>query len=128
MRIWNFGWFHSGQIQKLFASDGLLKMSESLVSNKEIAKINDQLRTNLICKVYLTRSVAYSNHREQILNAVKEFNEFNRGNDPYGEHDFGSFELSGIKYFWKFDYYDNNYEFFQHNGNRVLTIGQLNEY
>jgi hypothetical protein len=27
-------------------------------------------------------------------------------NDPYGEHDFGSFELAGEKFFWKIDYYD----------------------
>ena len=103
-------------------------MSESIISNKEIAKINDLLRSNLSCKVYLTRSVAYSNHRVQIVQSVQEFNQFNNGNDPYGEHDFGSFEINGINYFWKFDYYDDSFKFFQHNGNRVLTIGQLNEY
>jgi len=27
-------------------------------------------------------------------------------NDPHGEHDFGSFELAGNKFFWKIDYYD----------------------
>lgn len=99
-----------------------------MITNKDIAEKNDQLRKTLSCKVYLTRSVAYSNLRDQILEAVKQFNQFTSGNDPYGERDFSSFELNGTKYFWKFDYYDNNYEFFQHNGNRVLTIGQLNEY
>ena len=103
-------------------------MSESLVTNKEIAEKNDKFRSGFGCKVYLTRSVAYSNLRDQILKSVQEFNQFNSGNDPYGEHDFGSFELNGTKYFWKFDYYDHNYKFFQHNGQRVLTIGQLNEY
>ena len=27
-------------------------------------------------------------------------------NDPYGEHDFGSFRYAGETIFWKFDYYD----------------------
>jgi hypothetical protein len=28
------------------------------------------------------------------------------GNDPYGERDFGAFELAGEKLIWKIDYYD----------------------
>lgn len=103
-------------------------MSETIISNKEIAKINDQLRRSFSCKVYLTRSVANSKFRDQIVQSVQSFDQFNKGNDPYGEHDFGSFEINGVKYFWKFDYYDDNYEYFKLNGNRVLTIGQLNEY
>jgi Protein of unknown function (DUF3768) len=37
--------------------------------------------------------------------------DFNTNNDPYGEHDFGSFELAGEKFFWKIDYYDSLCEF-----------------
>ena len=49
-------------------------------------------------------------------------------NDPYGEHDFGSFDYKGQKIFWKIDYYDLNYEYMSENPadptitNRVLTI------
>ncbi len=32
-----------------------------------------------------------------ILNSVKIFNNFNENNDPYNEHDYGSFEYDGQK-------------------------------
>ena len=99
-----------------------------LITNSDIAKKNDQLRKTLSCKVHLTRSVAYSEQRDQILKAVKHFYQFGRSNDPYGEHDFGLFEIDGIQYFWKFDYYDSKYEGFRFDGNRVLTIGRMDEY
>ena len=38
------------------------------------------------------------------LSAVAAFDTFSADNDPYGEHDFGSFELDGEKLFWKIDY------------------------
>jgi hypothetical protein len=31
---------------------------------------------------------------------------FTPDNDPYGEHDFGSFSYAAETIFWKFDYYD----------------------
>ncbi len=31
---------------------------------------------------------------------------FTEDNDPYGEHDFGSFDLWGRKFFWKIDLYE----------------------
>ncbi len=37
---------------------------------------------------------------------VRAFDKFDADNDPYGEHDFGSFTLCGDKLFWKIDYYD----------------------
>lgn len=41
-----------------------------------------------------------------VVKAVQEFAEFTADNDPYGEHDFGSFELAGERLFWKIDYYN----------------------
>ena len=35
------------------------------------------------------------------LQKTATFDEFNEDNDPHGEHDFGSFELCGRKFFWK---------------------------
>jgi hypothetical protein len=32
-------------------------------------------------------------------------------NDPHGEHDFGSFEVAGRKFFFKIDYFDAAMEF-----------------
>jgi hypothetical protein len=37
---------------------------------------------------------------------VKNFTAFTPDNDPYGEHDFGSFEVDGERFFWKIDTYD----------------------
>jgi Protein of unknown function (DUF3768) len=31
----------------------------------------------------------------QAFQRVRTFNEFTKDNDPYGEHDFGSFDLAG---------------------------------
>lgn len=40
------------------------------------------------------------------LHEVATFNAFTGDNDPYGEHDFGSFELCSRKFFWKIDLYE----------------------
>jgi hypothetical protein len=37
---------------------------------------------------------------------VRTFDDFSRDNDPYGEHDFGSFKVLGERLFFKIDYYD----------------------
>ena len=39
---------------------------------------------------------------------VAAFDAFSADNDPWGEHDFGSFELEGEKLFWKIDYFDKH--------------------
>lgn len=66
----------------------------------DIMTLNDNFRKSLLGgKVMLTRGI-YS--REQafindILQAVRTFNDFNKSNDPYNEHDYGSFEYDGEK-------------------------------
>lgn len=47
-----------------------------------------------------------------VLERVRTFDAFDGDNDPYGEHDFGSFVHNGETIFWKIDYYD-----------RTLTAG-----
>jgi len=65
---------------------------------------------------------------------VKEFSDFTDDNDPWGEHDFGSFEHDGQKFFFKLDYYDNNLEFGSEDPSdpvqttRVLTVMLAEEY
>lgn len=41
-----------------------------------------------------------------ILGQVRDFDRFDEGNDPHGEHDFGAFEYSADTIFWKIDYYN----------------------
>lgn len=59
----------------------------------------------------------------EILLKVKNFNNFNQENDPWGEHDFGSFDYKGRKIFWKIDDYQG-----QGGYNLVLTILLAEEY
>ncbi|MGX1360736.1 DUF3768 domain-containing protein [Bradyrhizobium elkanii] len=46
--------------------------------------------------------------KAEALVQVAKFSEFTTDNDPHDEHDFGSFNLVGRKFFWKIDYYDKD--------------------
>ena len=41
---------------------------------------------------------------------LAHFNDWPEGNDPYGEHDFGAFDLFGEKLFFKIDYYHPDHD------------------
>lgn len=62
------------------------------------------------------------------------FSKFEKDNDPYGEHDFGSVKLDEATFFWKIDYYDwamSQGAFDPANAEatiRVLTIMFADEY
>jgi hypothetical protein len=68
------------------------------------------------------------------LQLVRIFDRFSEDNDPYGERDFGSFDLSDSKFFWKIDYYDERCEFGSEDPSdpkrttRVLTVMLADEY
>ena len=72
--------------------------------------------------------------KAKVLEAFRSFNDFNEENDPHGEHDFGSFELAGEKYFFKIDYYDPEMSAGSEDPadpektTRVLTIMRADEY
>ena len=70
-----------------------------------------------------------------ILERVRTFDAFTSNNDPYGEHDFGSFEFAGERIFWKIDYYDQRGEQYGSPDpadprvtKRVLTVMLAGEY
>lgn len=69
-----------------------------------------------------------------IIAAVVAFDRFERGNDPYHEHDFGSIDIAGHRLFWKIDYYDLSFEGGSPDPSdpgitrRVLTIMLASEY
>jgi hypothetical protein len=101
----------------------------------KIRALNDDARRTLIgCRVMLTSGVQALGKLHDVLAAVRSFDEFHAGNDPYGEHDFGSIELFGEKLFWKFDYYDLDLSFASPDPSdpsvtaRVLTIMLADEY
>jgi hypothetical protein len=102
-----------------------------------IRDFNDALRTTFVGgRVMLTAGVAAMPTMEvaRVLSAVRSFNDFDEGNDPHREHDFGSFDLSGHKFFWKIDAYDADMEFGSDDAadeaktTRVLTIMFASEY
>jgi hypothetical protein len=70
----------------------------------------------------------------QTLELVKSYDQFTPLNDPYQEHDFGSFRWGEVQVFWKFSYYDLDYS--MHSPDpadetvtaRVLTIMLADEY
>jgi hypothetical protein len=73
----------------------------------KIQTLNDCARTTLQgCRVMIRVGVQVLEHIEDTLRNVREFNDFTEDNDPYGEHDFTSFQHLGDWIFWKFDYYD----------------------
>jgi hypothetical protein len=50
------------------------------------------------------------------------------GDDPYKEHDFGSFRHNDQNYFWKIDDYGEEWETHGVSQRHVLTVMQANEY
>jgi hypothetical protein len=45
------------------------------------------------------------------VSALRRLRDFGPDNDPYGEHDFGIFELDAETLNWKIDYYDAKLEY-----------------
>jgi hypothetical protein len=72
--------------------------------------------------------------KAHVLSKVRTFADFNGDNDPHGEHDFGAFELSGERFFWKVDYYNRTMDGGSEDPadpavtRRVLTIMFASEY
>jgi hypothetical protein len=69
-----------------------------------------------------------------VLRRVREFKHFNGDNDPHQEHDFGTFNIGGTRFFWKIDYYDRQMDAGSENPadasqtTRVLTVMLAEEY
>jgi len=103
-------------------------MSSDLKKEKIAAKNDACRRTFTGCRVMLTAGVEGDVNLDKVIQAVKTFDDFNEDNDPYLEHDFGKFTIEDEDYFWKVDYYDKDYNFFQEDGYRVLTIMRSDEY
>ncbi len=80
-------------------------MSETTTS-KRIAELNDTFRKNFLGgTVMLTVGIQALSEETQraVLEQVRAFNDFSEDNDPYGEHDFGSFKCQGQRINWKID-------------------------
>lgn len=121
--------------------------------SQKIAALNDQLRASLmgaaaphprqtvmVAGVLAPELQDMTGHARTlketaILKAISE-QSFEEGNDPYGERDYGSFEIAGEpeRLYWKVDYYDHALT--EHSPDAtnpavthyVLTIAYLRDY
>jgi Protein of unknown function (DUF3768) len=83
----------------------------TLNKSARIRVLNDNFRSTFLGgQVVMSAGVADlpMGVRAQAVVKVQNFADFNENNDPYGEHDFGSFELAGETFFWKIDYYNKD--------------------
>jgi hypothetical protein len=102
-----------------------------------IAELNDAFRRSFTGgQVFVTRGISALPRGAQaaITARVRSFEVFDENNDPYGEHDFGSFDHAGQTISWKIDLYDRKHKFYSPDPtdpsktNRVLTILLAEEY
>ena len=107
------------------------------MSKNSIRELNDAFRRTFRGGRVMMTSGVYELPdcvKAEALVQVTKFSEFSADNDPHDEHDFGSFNLVGRKFFWKIDYYDKDLV----NGSedpsepertmRVLTLMLAGEY
>ena len=101
-------------------------------TSARIAAKNDEFRRSMEGCTVTRGIVAMGEDAKEIFVKVRDFVDFTEDNDPYGEHDFGSFTVGGVKIFWKIDYYDENVEKWcgplSPVCNRVLSIMRDDEY
>jgi hypothetical protein len=70
----------------------------------------------------------------RIVKTIAVYDDSCHANDPYEEHDFGSFEVDGHKIFFKIDYFDKGRTFHSPDAadssvtERVITITLADEY
>ena len=82
----------------------------------------------------ITQGVQALDNLPDLLDQVCRFNDFTPDNDPYGEHDFGSFRHAEATIFWKIDTYDVDLQMQSPDPSdpavtaRVLTIMLAEEY
>jgi Protein of unknown function (DUF3768) len=76
---------------------------------EQIRTLNDKLRRNLtVGTAFVTAGVAALGPGAvaRIVKTIAVYDDFCHANDPYEEHDFGSFEANGQTIFFKIDYFD----------------------
>jgi len=116
--------------------------AEAMSSNR-IAELNDQFRKTgtggwLMITHQVSRPIIIGWGGEEFvakaLLAVRDFDYFTWENDPWHQHDFGSFHIGEHKLFWKIDAYDKSMKYGSPDPLdptktvRVLTIMLAEEY
>jgi hypothetical protein len=108
-----------------------------VMKTEQIRTLNDQLRQNFSEGVAVMTSGVAALGAEAVARIVKTiavYDGFCHANDPYEEHDFGSFEADGHVIFFKIDYYDQTMTMHSSDPTnptvteRVITIMLAEEY
>ncbi len=86
---------------------------------EKTARLNDRLRRSKTTKdpyvngaMFMSQGVAALQAEDfrafiRLMFALSNFAQFDEGNDPYGERDFGKVEVEGVgDFYFKIDYYD----------------------
>lgn len=79
-----------------------------------VRQLNDEARQYLTDgKIVLSCGIADMPEEDQaeIIERVRNFEEFAPESDPYDEHDFGAFEFESVRVIWKIDYLDQDERF-----------------
>ena len=109
------------------------------MSKERIAELNDLARKDPAkagARFVMTSGINAMTLDVQMdaVQAVQRFDAFTEDNDPHGERDFGSFDVDGVKCFWKIDYYAPDMEHGSEDPGdpavttRVVTVMRADEY
>ena len=114
------------------------------LTKDEIAKANDKFRSKILRgiakdtegKAIVTKTILETlTTIEQIQAFAKviKYDDFNKDNDPYGTHEFGTFEFKEHQIMWQIDNFENEECLYGHPedsdepGYKILTICFLHE-
>lgn len=112
-------------------------LSTSTDAGKRIAILNDAFRTTFLGGTVCVTAGLHELGAEFVkdaLEAVRDFDSFDDGNDPHAEHDFGSLTIEEQRLYWKIDYFDPTMIYHAaepadvETTRRVLTVMLAEEY
>lgn len=102
---------------------------------ERIRQLNDAARKSLSGLVVTSGVSCFPlDFQLELFRELKNYNNFNAGNDPHNEHDFGTILLGGCKFFWKIDYYDTSLKYHSEDASnpsitrRIITLMLAEEY
>ena len=117
------------------------KIAGIVERTKKIQELNDAMRSNLGKELPNNKFVLSHDMSDlspdilqKVFKVVETYRNFHEDNDPYGEHDFGHFQVEGKDMYWKIDYYDHDMKHGSQDPTdeeitvRVLTIMFAHEY